>query len=283
MRNIFKDGQLEERFFAIVILCTIPYYALNLITIFSYHDTSASLVTIYAILLLISVGTLYFVWKKGANSIAINIFSLFILFTFIYYLPNSAGPIGGSGYVIQNIIVLLLLMTRGVIKVIITIVLCVVSIVLFSNILTFTGQLIYTRLITDYFVNLTFISIFMIFFKYNFDMERKNLTLKNEELETLNKSLAEQTAQIEQTNSEIQTIRDGLQEKVIERTKKLEEENKKLLEYSFINAHLVRAPMANIIGIAELNSNDPNFEKIREGILEMDEVVRKIADVLKED
>jgi myosin heavy subunit len=121
----------------------------------------------------------------------------------------------------------------------------------------------------------------MIFFKYSFDSDRKELVSKNKELERLNKELTQQTDQLQETNSEIQAIKDNLQEKVIARTKKLEEENKKLLEYSFINAHLVRAPMANIIGITDLNPDDPKFEKIKEGIAEMDEVVRKIANVLK--
>lgn len=281
MNKIFKYGQLEERFFAIVILCTIPYYILNLATIFSYDDTNPTLVIIYAVLLIVSISIIFFTWKRSVNQLAINIFSLFILFAFTYYLPKSGGATGGSGYVIQNIIVLLILMTKGHLKIFVTIVLAVVTVVLFTDLLTFSGQIIYTRLITDYLVNLLFISIFMVFFKYNFDNERKELTLRNEELKALNEDLLQQANELEKTNDEIQAIRDNLQEKVIERTKKLEEENDKLLEYSFINAHLVRAPMANIIGITDLHPDDPKFLKIKEGISEMDEVVRKIADVLK--
>lgn len=279
--NKLLRGALEERFFAIVLMCTIPYYFLNLATIFSYDDTNPILVAIYIGLLLISIGSLFFIWGNGVNQMAINIFCLFILFVFTYYLPKSGGPTGGSGYVFQNIIVLLILMTKGKLRLFIAIVLSAVTIVLFSDVLSFTGQIIYTRLLTDYMVNLLFISIFMIFFKHNFDEERKELTLRNEELRALNSELTEQADQLQKTNEEIQGIRDNLQEKVIARTQKLEEENKKLLDYSFINAHLVRAPMANIIGITDLVDDDANFGKIKEGISEMDEVVRKIANVLK--
>lgn len=113
------------------------------------------------------------------------------------------------------------------------------------------------------------------------DLERKELTHKNEEVELLNEELMQQAEQIQHTNDEIQAIRDNLQAKVIERTEKLEAENKKLLEYSFINAHLVRAPMANIIGITQLNSENADFVEIKEGIEHMDQVVRKIANVLR--
>jgi hypothetical protein len=139
MNRIFKYGQLEERFFAIVILCTIPYYALNLITIFSYDDTNPTLVAIYGVLLLISIGTILFIQKRGVNQIAINIFGLFILFAFTYYLPKSGGASGGSGYVLQNIIALLILMTKGNLKIFVTIVLCGVSIILFTDLLSFSG------------------------------------------------------------------------------------------------------------------------------------------------
>lgn len=279
MNRLFK-GELEERFFAIVMICTIPYYLLNLLTIFSYDDTSPTLVTIYAVLLLISIGTLLLIYKSGINHLAINIFSLFLLFAFSYYLPNSAGPTGGAGYVIQNIIVLLILMTKGHLKTFITVALCGLTIVLFTDQLTFTGQLIYTRLFTDYLMNLLFISIFMLFFKYNLDSERKELMERNAELASLNTELLDQTNQLEKTNAEIQAIRDNLQEKVDERTQKLKEENEKLIEYSFINAHLVRAPMANIIGITEFKSSDKSFQEVKKGIMEMDKVVRKISDVL---
>lgn len=279
MNRIFK-GELEERFFAIVMLCTIPYYILNLITIFSYYDTNLSLVIIYAVLLTISIASLLIMRKKRVHAIAINIFSLFMLFFFTYYLPKSAGPTGGSGYVIQNIIVLVILMTKGHLKTFVTIALCGVTIVLFTDMLTYTGNLIYSRLLTDYLLNLIFFTIFIVFFKYNFDSERNQLIAKNNEMQVLNAELVQQTNDLQNTNKAIQEIRDNLQRTVIERTRKLEEENKRLLEYSFINAHLVRAPMANIIGIASLKPDDRNFDEIKEGIQEMDDVVRKIADVL---
>lgn len=272
---------MEERFFAIVMLSTVPYYILNLVTIFSYPDTKAILVVIYVALLLVSVGSLYFIWRGKVAALAIHLFAMFILFFFTYYLPESAGPIGGAGYVIQNIIVLLLLMTRGYLKTFMAVVLCGVTIVLFTDVLSFSGKLIYPRLVTDYVVNLVFFAVFMTFFKHHFDAERRQLVKKNDELDRLNKELSEQTAALQRANEEVQAMRDSLQQKVLERTQKLEQENERLLEYSFINAHLVRAPLANIIGLTQIDADNPDFEEIREGILEMDAVVRKIADVLK--
>ena len=61
----------------------------------------------------------------------------------------------------------------------------------------------------------------------------------------------------------------------------MDEENERLLEYSFINAHLVRAPIANILGLTQLKAGDPKLQQLKRSIEEMDMIVRKIAEVLR--
>ena len=280
MINLFKSKELEERFFLIVLLCSIPYHLINIVIILLYGRNDEPLV-IYAVLLTITLGILVVVIKRKSSTLTINIFSFLLIAAYLYYLPSSAGPTGGIGYVLVNLIIVSILLTKGLMRYFVTIVLSGIALVLFNELISFSGVINYGQLLIDFIINLIFVTVFMLFFKLNFDAERSQLEEKNEQLEKLNNELSAQTDELQKTNDEIQAIRDNLQEKVIERTEKLEKENKRLLEYSFINAHLVRAPIANIIGVTELNENDPKLEEVRKGILEMDEVVRKIAEVLE--
>ncbi|WP_462251300.1 hypothetical protein [Ekhidna sp.] len=280
MNNLFRSNELEERFFIIVLACSFPYYIFNLLIIFVFAAADPELVTIYCSLMLISILLLYIASKRKSNTILINVFVIAILTAFIYYMPKAAGPSGGLGYALQNIIVLLILLTKGYMRYFIAISLSAICLILFTDVLTFHGYINYKQLIIDYVVNLIFIAVFMVFFKFNFDNDQDKLLKKNLELENMYYKLSLQVKELEDTNEEIQAIRDNLQQKITERTEKLEKENEKLLEYSFINAHLVRAPIANILGLTQLEYSNPRIKEIKKSVQEMDEIVRRIAKVL---
>jgi signal transduction histidine kinase len=70
------------------------------------------------------------------------------------------------------------------------------------------------------------------------EQQRIEIQEKSEELRALNESLRELNANLEQI--------------VFNRTQELEIKNKKLEEYTFINAHKLRAPVATILGLIQL-------------------------------
>ncbi|MBL7873345.1 MAG: hypothetical protein JNM78_17125 [Cyclobacteriaceae bacterium] len=113
------------------------------------------------------------------------------------------------------------------------------------------------------FINLTLIYVYRI----NWDayMELQN---KNELIEHLNKNL--------ETKVEI-------------RTRLLREQNSKLMEYAFVNAHVLRAPVSRILGLVHLlvKSDSESQDKeiishLEESSKELDEVVRKLSITLRE-
>ncbi len=66
----------------------------------------------------------------------------------------------------------------------------------------------------------------------------------------------------------------------------LVERNKKLEEFAFIVSHVLRAPVANIIGLNSLIKEDPELkdkyiELLNESIHKLDKVVRELNDVLQ--
>jgi signal transduction histidine kinase len=68
--------------------------------------------------------------------------------------------------------------------------------------------------------------------------QRIEIEEKSEELKVLNESLLDMNA--------------NLEKKVVERTAELEIKNRKLQEYTFVNSHKLRAPVARILGLVNL-------------------------------
>ena len=77
---------------------------------------------------------------------------------------------------------------------------------------------------------------------------------------------------------------------VRDRSLKVIEQNQKLRDYAFFNSHRVRAPLARVLGLADLwrddladNERNIVLLEIEKSIRELDEVVRQINQVLKEE
>ena len=121
---------------------------------------------------------------------------------------------------------------------------------------------------------------------YKFYRSRQYLSSK---LETSYATLREQHNSILQLNKELNEVNEILEEKVKERTKVLEERNTQLTEYAFINSHLLRAPLSQILGLSnllayeDLNVKDKTIvESLAKSSAELDKIIRKISDLLYE-
>lgn len=98
------------------------------------------------------------------------------------------------------------------------------------------------------------------------------------------------TVLIETRTKEIQELNDHLEEKVKERTQKLEDKNRQLEEYAFINAHLLRAPLAKIMSAVHVVEEDIEhhvdkdiIKILKASVDELDRVIYSINDILREE
>jgi tetratricopeptide (TPR) repeat protein len=90
--------------------------------------------------------------------------------------------------------------------------------------------------------------------------------------------------ELEKAKLEIEILNIGLNEKVKERTLTLEETNRKLKNHLFTINHVVRKPVANILGIIKLfnfeDINDPvnetSMDLLKQTTLELDKVIHEI-------
>ncbi len=117
-----------------------------------------------------------------------------------------------------------------------------------------------------------------------------------EKTKWLNKSqhlyqdISKKVKQLKDLNDENERIKENLQKLIRVETEKITKQNEKLKKYAFINAHLLRGPLARIMGLVnviKLENKDHNdqvaFTKLYESSNELDSVIRNISDVLNKD
>ncbi len=113
-------------------------------------------------------------------------------------------------------------------------------------------------------------------------IEKQNALLISQrmEIETINKEL-------KTSNEEIRSINLNLENHVIERTQNLESQNKQLMEYAYINAHLLRGPLCSILGLVHLlERSKPNDVEslvfhMKKSSTELHQVIDKISKAIE--
>ncbi|MBT1702734.1 tetratricopeptide repeat protein [Chryseosolibacter indicus] len=106
--------------------------------------------------------------------------------------------------------------------------------------------------------------------------QRKKILLQKNAIEM-------QATALIKLNEELQEFNKNLEERIRERTSQLTLQNQRLAEYTFINAHKLRAPVASILGLINLLSHADPSEK--EDILkhlytcsvQLDNVIREVS------
>ena len=80
----------------------------------------------------------------------------------------------------------------------------------------------------------------------------KNLQIKNEEISFQKNAIESQAEALLILNDELLDLNKTLAGRIDERTKQIFHQDKKLAEYTFMNSHKLRAPLASILGLINL-------------------------------
>lgn len=87
------------------------------------------------------------------------------------------------------------------------------------------------------------------------------LKSKNEEINFQKEAIEVQAVALLKLNEELQDLNKTLEQRIDERSKQLIVQNRKLAEYSFVNAHKLRAPVASILGLIQLMPQVEDHER----------------------
>ena len=113
---------------------------------------------------------------------------------------------------------------------------------------------------------------------------------QREEVMAQRDSLAEKNNEIEKINHRIAHVNENLEQLVNQRTKILQQQNQKLADYAFFNAHKLRAPLARVMGLVNLllENAEPKeqpviLDHLKKSSEDLDTVVRGIGRALTDD
>jgi signal transduction histidine kinase len=117
--------------------------------------------------------------------------------------------------------------------------------------------------------------------KINDELKEKisEISQQNELLNFQQKEIFDKSEELKLQSEEIKAINESLEQRVKERTQVLEEKNKQLAEYAFINSHVLRAPVSTMMGLINLISYSTlplEDQKIYDHLLETAEVLDAI-------
>jgi signal transduction histidine kinase len=109
-----------------------------------------------------------------------------------------------------------------------------------------------------------FISIAYISYRFS-----KNVQIVNHKVTNQQKEILTQSEELQALNESLKSLNNHLEDKVMERTNELQLKNEKLAEYTFINGHQLRAPVATMLGLC-------NLLEYAQEVNEKEEIINKV-------
>jgi signal transduction histidine kinase len=130
----------------------------------------------------------------------------------------------------------------------------------------------------------TGLCVLLFYFTSLFDSGRYKilniLKEKNDELEANQNTIKGKNVELQLQKKVIEDYSKTLEDRVHERTLDLELKNKQLAEYAFINSHLLRAPLSNILGLVNILEKTELTTKEQEVVVMLKEASTQLDDVV---
>ena len=123
-------------------------------------------------------------------------------------------------------------------------------------------------------------------------LQKDEILRQSQGLQIQAEELQAQAEELQAHNEENIALNDQLELRVRERTIKLKESNDRLIEYAHNNSHMIRGPLARLLGLIYVskisNSDDVAMikdlhDKIEDSGTELDQVIRELGKKLTEE
>ena len=133
----------------------------------------------------------------------------------------------------------------------------------------------------DYIIVAGLIVAFILYMKRKFVFYRDRVSKRYKQLDRVAKTLHDQNQELATRQEETRAINENLESMVDERARDVENKNRALSEYAFINAHMLRGPLCRIIGLINLMEKEPDHYP-EEQLAQLKSIAREIDQRVKE-
>ncbi len=242
---------------------------------------------------LLLFGFIFYLHRRHFQ-IAYAIFFFQILITSILTWNNAGGWNGSIPYLILLAMIGVVITSHGFLQG--TIMLAygfVICLFAFTNILdSFSSHNPNYSLVSreiDFLINTAILILLTFYLKENFLSYRESIELANERLKKSTEKLLEQNHQLYQQQEELNILRNNLEKIISGKITESQYKAEILKEYSFVNSHHVRAPLARVLGLIDLievenrrkkASSAALLHKIKTDAEELDVILKKINTII---
>ncbi|MCC5932216.1 MAG: hypothetical protein JJU28_23420 [Cyclobacteriaceae bacterium] len=116
------------------------------------------------------------------------------------------------------------------------------------------------------------------------------LELYYQEISRQKEELMRKTEKLQKANDEISAINENQEVILIQSTEKIREQNRRLREYAYMNAHTIRGPLARVLGLVYIfklghlsEAQREVLDKLEFSALELDGIIRDLGDKLSQE
>ena len=241
---------------------------------------------------LVLFGFILYIHRKHFH-IAYAIFFFQILITSIFTWNNAGGWNGSIPYLLFLVVIGIVITSHGFLQVVTLLAFSfVILLFAFTTVLnSFSSHNPHYSLLSrefDFLINTAILILVTFYLKENFLSYRESVELNNERLRKSTETLMEQTDQLYQQQIELNILRNNLEKIISGKIMESRTQAEILKEYSFVNSHHVRAPLARVLGLIDLiefenkrtDASSTALHKIKTDAEELDVILRKINTVI---
>src|SRR5688572_17164678 len=234
----------------------------------------------------------FFLYRKHFQ-IALVLFFFQILITSILTWNNAGGWNGSIPYLLMLAMIGIVITSHGLLQIVILLAYgVVISLLSFTSVLdSLSSQNPNYSLLSrefDFLVNTSVLILVTFYLKENFLSFRESAEVNNERLKISTEKLLHQNQQLYDQQVELNILRNNLEKIISGKIMESRTQAEILKEYSFVNSHHVRAPLARVLGLIDLievenqrnNSSSKVLHNIKTDAEELDVILRKINKVI---
>ncbi len=300
-KNNFISTSLEKRVFLNVLLISIASvlgFLINAIVIL--HDTNLIITNTIALVLLI---TMYLLSRfRDLYHYLVMPYAIIALAGINSAWFISGGYVSSTSYIMFAILIIGIIVTRNKYTLLIIVIISMNIVVLYSL------EILYPELAVTFDKKKDIVSHGVVFLavmviinylilqlKASYEYERKKTIEINDDLKRKNEEINHQNTIIQSQNLELKSYSEDLERKVNDRTELLSNMNKDLSahnltleQFTFITAHNLRSPVAQIKGLIHLIGHDvrsgadadETLRQLNKSSANLEEVVHDITRIL---